>query len=397
MSDLQQVHEAIEAIRKEFETKGKKLDQIDWGKVDKIEADLKKFEDDNAKMVLEAKEAKQREIELKERLEGLEVELVRRSTGEQKDNYKELPEYKAMNELCKRGFSMLGEEIKANLRTDNDTQGGFLVPVELDSVIIKKITEISGVRQVARVRTTTAKTLEMPVRATIPAAVYEGETETGTDSTSTYESESVTTYRQTFSTPVTIDMLNDAAFDMESEILVDASEAFAKGEGLNFVKGDGVKKPAGFTADSRVQAAARASGVASSFDADDVLLLTGDLKTGYNPTYALNRRTLAFIRTLKSTDGVFLWQPGLNGVVVNTLAGFPYVIMEDMPDIATNAFPIAFGDFLRGYTIVDRTGMSVIRDELTLKKKAIIEFTMNRWNTGKVVLPEAIKLLKTTP
>jgi HK97 family phage major capsid protein len=87
--------------------------------------------------------------------------------------------------------------------------------------------------------------------------------------------------------------------------------------------------------------------------------------------------------------------PGLNGPVANSLAGFPYAVANTMADEANNSYSLAFGDFRRGYTIVDRTGMSVVRDEFTLKKKAIVEFTMNRWNTGIVTLPEAIKVTKT--
>ena len=128
--------------------------------------------------------------------------------------------------------------------------------------------------------------------------------------------------------------------------------------------------------------------------AADIILVTGDLKTGYNPAFMFNRRTLAVLRTEVSTTGQFIWQPGINGVVQNTIAGEPYVIANDMPDIASNAFSVVYADFLRGYTIIDRTGMSVIRDELTQKKKAIVEFTMNKWNTGQVTLPEAMTGLK---
>ena len=85
----------------------------------------------------------------------------------------------------------------------------------------------------------------------------------------------------------------------------------------------------------------------------------------------------------------------MNGVVANTINGFPYLIADDMPDIANGSKSIAFGDFLRGYTIVDRTGLSVVRDEYTQKKLAIVEFTLNRWNTGQVTLPEAIKIITT--
>jgi len=72
-------------------------------------------------------------------------------------------------------------------------------------------------------------------------------------------------------------------------------------------------------------------------------------------------------------------------------------VMNDMPDIAANSLSVALADFMRGYTIIDRTGLLVIRDELTRKKNNIIEMTFHRYNHGQVVLPEAFKLLKTKP
>jgi len=314
------------------------------------------------------------------------------SSGDQK-SFKDADDYKAMNAYCKAGERM-GNEQKQLLRTDSDTAGGFLAIIELDTEITRKITEISNIRSVARVRTISSKAIEVPVRDTIMVATYEGEAETNEDSVSTYSNETLNTFRQAVNIPITMDMLMDAEFDMESEIMRDAGEAFAKGEGLNFVTGDGVKKPSGFVSDARVIATARVSETNDTITATDVILLTGDLKAGYNPMYIFNRRTLAFLRTLKATNNEFLWQPGLNGPVANTLNGFDYLIAEDMPDIADAAFPIAFADLQRGYTIVDRTGMSVIRDEFTQKKKAIVEFTINRWNYGQVTLPEAIQLLK---
>lgn len=386
------VKAAVDTLQKQVES-GKP----DPAVMEKVHATLDAHEKSNQTLALSVQNSEKEARDFKDRIDELEGIVARKSVevGQGADAWKGSDEYKTLQGWCQDG--MVDADRKAFLRTDSDIQGGFLVPTEFDNLITKKITEISAVRSVARVRTISSKSLEMAVRATIPVATYEGEAEAGGDSNSTYENETLTTFRQSFTTGITQDMLMDAAFDMESEITTDAQEAFAKGEGTNFVTGDGVKKPAGFTADSRVQAAARDGETASTITATDLLLLTGDLKTGYNPTYTLNRRTLAFLRTLKAGDGNFLWQPGLNGVVASTLAGFPYVIMEDMPDIADNAFPIAFGDFLRGYTIVDRTGMSVIRDEFTQKKKAIIEFTMNRWNYGQVTLPEAIKLLKVIP
>ena len=389
---MQDVMSGVKTLREEFEKKSP-----DFAKIDRIEADLEKQEVKNQELLAQTKTAEKSADELKERLDVLEVELARSGGAGEGKNYKDSPEYKSLEVYVKEGDAAIrySEEHKALLRTDSDTDGGFLVPSEMDSAILKKITEVSNIRSIARVRTVSAKSLEVPTRSSIPAATYEGEAEEGTDDTSKYGNESLTPFRQTVTIPITRDLLMDSSFNMESEIMSDGGESFALGEGNGFVVGTGVKQPEGFTVDSRVVANARESKASGIIGFDDMMEITGDLKTGYNPVYVLNRRTLAFLRTLKGGDGHPLWQPGMNGVVMNTINGFPYLIANAMPDIASNSISVAFGDFARGYTITDRTGMAVIRDEITSKKKAIIEFTLMRWNTGKVVLPEAIKLLKT--
>lgn len=381
---------AVKALRDEFEKKSPNFEKIET-----IEASLEQFEVKNQELLETIKGKEKAEEEFKERMDAIELELARAGGAGQGKNYKDSEEYKSLQIYCSKGMEFLNQEQKATLRTDSDVQGGFLVMAEMDNAITKKIVEVSPIRTIARVRTIGSKSLNVPIRNTIPAATYEGEAETGTDDTSTYQNETLTTFRQTVTVPITQDMLMDSAFDMESEIMSDAGESFALGEGSGFVAGTGFKQPEGFTVNAEVLADARISAVSATIGFDDMMNLTGDLKTGYNPVYVFNRRTLAFLRTLKGGDGHPLWMPGMNGVVMNTINGFPYLIANDMPDIASATIPVAFGDFARGYTIVDRTGMSVVRDEFTAKKQAIIEFTLNRWNTGQVTLAEAIKLLQT--
>jgi len=414
---VEEIMTAVTELRKEVEKKG----MIDQAKVERLNIVLDGYEVKNQQLTLleqnaknletdikeikklreeEAESSNVRSIELKQQIKDMEAEIARgisATAAVNPDAFRDTPEYKSLNLYCKEGERILfQEEHKALLRTDSAVDGGILVPTELDTQITKKIVEIDPIRGIARIRSISGKSMELAIRAKIPVATYEGEADSGDDSASAYESETVTPYRQTHTTPITKDMLMDAAFDMESEIAGDAAEAFAFGEGNGFVVGTGFKQPAGFIIDARTVAGARQGvGLTSGkiFE-DDVILLSGDLKVGYNPTYVMNRRSLAAIRVLKATTGAFLWMPGLSGPVANTLNGFPYVLANSMPDEANSALAVAFGDFRRGYVIVDRTGMSVIRDEVTQKRKAIVEFTMNRWNTGLVVLPEAIKLLK---
>jgi len=389
----QEIKEAVSALREEV----KKV-KPDPEVMEKINKTLDAQEEQNQKMLADIEAFNKREEEWKERLDAMEVELARKGGPGDGKNYKETDEYKALNKFCQYGENI---EEKAVLRTDNDTTGGFLVISEMDNTIVKNITEIDQMRTVCRVRTVSGKTLEVPRRKTNVAAQYEGEAEEGPEDNQTYGLETMTPFRQSVTIPITQDMLMDSSFDMESEIMMDAAEAFAYGEGNGFVAGSGHKQPEGIISNTDLQNAARETEAANAISAEDMILLTGDLKVGYNPVYMLNRRVLAILRTLRAdavsagdASGGFLWQPGLNGPVSNTINGFPYVIMPSMPDINNNAYSVAFGDFRRGYTIIDRTGTSVVRDNLTKKKQAIIEFTIHRWNTGRVILPEAIKLLK---
>lgn len=388
---MAEVMSAVSDLRGEFEKKSPDLE-----KIDKLQGLLDTQEVKNQSLVEDQQKAVKVSEELKERLDTLELELARSGGPGEGVNYKESAEYKALNQLCKIGdHALLDNEIKALLRTDSDVSGGYLAPTEMDSAITKLIEETSNIRSIARVRTIASKSLQVPVRGTIPSATFEGESEAGADSVSSYKNETLTPYRLTHTVPVTKDMLMDGAFDMESEIMLDSAEAFAKGEGTGFVAGTGHKEPEGFIVNAEVVANVRTSSTSATIDPEDIINITGDLKVGYNPVYVFNRTTLAFIRSLKSSTGQFLWQPGMNGPVANTISGFPYLIAPDMQDIASNSLSIAFGDFRRGYTIIDRTGVSIVRDEVTQKKKAIIEFTIHKWVTGQVTVPEAIKLMKT--
>lgn len=385
----EEVMVAVKALRDEVEKSAPNQEVLA-----KTNEFLDKQEELNQKNMQAIADAEQKATDFQERMEKLELELVHGGPSLEK-NYRDTDEYKALNLMVSKGMDFIDAEMKALLRTDNDVSGGYLVTGEMDNVILKQITEISNIRGISRVRTIGSKSLEMPKRTGILVATFEGETESDDDSTSSYGSESVTPFRQSVTVPITKDMLMDSNFNMEAEILSDAAEAFALGEGNFHVSGDGIKKPEGFLVNPTVLADARTSSTSATIDAEDVILLTGDLKVGYNPVYVMNRRTLANLRTKKSTTGAFLWAPGMNGGVANTINGFGYSLANAMPDIASNSLSIAFGDFMRGYTVIDRTGVSVIRDELTKKKQAIVEFTINRWTTGQVTLPEAIKLLKT--
>lgn len=362
---------------------------------EKANAALDKQEELNQKAIGAAAAAKKEVEVLTERADKLEKHMLTLGTQDVKD-IKSSAEYKAFNQFLVDGKTdaITALETKTN-RTDIITEGGALVPVLMFNEIIKRVTEMSPMRQLARVVQIDGKSISLPTRTSLLSATYEGETESSSDSNSNYGAEMFTPYRQAVTVPVTHDQLMNSAFDFEAEIMADVVEAFAKGEGNAFINGDGVKKPEGILANADVVAAARASAAASTISMDDLINLSGDLKVGYDGMYTFNRTTNAFLRTLKGTDGHYLWQLQ-GGGDFNTLNGFNYMIDQELPDIAAGAIPVLFADFAKGYRIVDRTAMMSIRDDYTKKKQAIVEFEFMRWNTGKVQLAEAIKALQVT-
>lgn len=403
-----QLMNVVGQLRELVETKSK--DSADYKeKFERLSIAMEKAEKNQnelvAKMAAEKEEAKNSAIALEKKLDELETKAFRPAgNGEIKEvkseaaqNFENALRMKDKDEakslLKKMEESVLkGDLEKKYLRTDSNVDGGYLCPPEFDKQIAKKIVEINPMRQFSRVVTVGAKSFLMPVRNTLAEATYEGEAEEVGDTNSQYGMIEYTNNRLTASVPVTYEMLNDGHYDIQAEIQNDISTQFAKKENYMFLKGDGVKKPFGLMNDPNI--ASRVSGSATDMNFDAIKMATGDLKTGYNPIFMLNRKTVAYLSTLKNSVGAYLWQNGSTGDgVPSTLVGFPYVRAIDMDDIGADKYPIIFGDFKEGYQIVDRFGMYVIRDDITKAKKALIQYIFHRYNGGRVRLSEAfIKL-----
>jgi HK97 family phage major capsid protein len=204
----------------------------------------------------------------------------------------------------------------------------------------------------------------------------------------------------------TASLLDDAVVDLDQWISGEVEAAFAEQEGAAFVSGDGTSKPKGFLSETQVAESAWAwgkigytlTGVAGDWpasDASDVLIDTiYALKAGYrqNANWVMNRKTQAAIRKMKDGDGNYLWQPPASPGSRAMLMGFSLVEAEDMPDIDEDETPIAFGDFSRGYLVVDRAGVRVLRDPYSAKPYVL--FYITKRVGGGVQDFDAIKLLK---
>lgn len=203
----------------------------------------------------------------------------------------------------------------------------------------------------------------------------------------------------------TSSLLEDAAVDIDTWITSEIEAAFAEQEGSAFVNGDGVNKPSGFLSAPTVDDGSWswgnlgyvATGVDGAFatDPSDGLIDTiYSLKAGYrqNAKFVMNRKTQSTIRKFKDADGNYMWQPPAAAGQQAMLQGFAVIEAEDMPDIASNSTSIAFGDFERGYLIVDRAGVSVLRDPYSAKPYVLF-YTTKRVGGG-IQNFEAIKLMK---
>lgn len=393
--DLREVNLLAADLRKSLEQKDAN-DVIVQGKIANIERELDKFEEKNAKLVAEISQKHKDELDLKEKIDNLEKKLYRLPSSAAQAVEKS-PEFKAFENFIKFGEKYVERNLETKyLRTDINSDGGFLAPAEFVTEMLKKITEISGVRQVSRVRTTTRHSLEIPKRTQLLEAFWVGEGNDIIESQSLYGLETIKVNKLAVYTIATTEMLSDAAFNMEAEISQDIVERFAQKEGQAFIQGNGIEKPEGILFNSDVEEIK--TGVANDITADSLIELTGQLKVGYNPVFMMNRRTLARIRRLKDGQGQYLWMPSMGAGLTDgqpaTILGYPYVSAIDVDDIAPNTSPVIFGDFLRGYNIVDHVDMTMIRDQYTLSTSGKVKFISHRRVGAQVVMPEAIKKLR---
>lgn len=404
MTGFEQYKSANDERLKQIETKGA-ADPVTVEKLAKLDKHLDAFEGFNQRLTEAAKKAEALD-ELKAQFDALETAIKRTSPGT-------APEAKAgrVNEWARavvdaatmgvvnlsqdqqKALKSVADEFKA-LSVSVDTAGGYLAPVELVREIIKGETEISPVRSLARVRATAQKSVDIPKRTGQFAAQWVAEQGARTETNGlAYGVESIPTHEVYALIDISNQMLEDSAFNMEQEISMEAIEQFAVAEGAAFVSGNGVGKPQGFMTAAGI--ATTISGAATTVTADGLLMLKHAIKTAYtrNANFVLNRTTLGSVRKLKDSTGQYLWMPGIAQGKPNTIDGDPYVELPDMPSEVAGSKPVAYGDFRRAYTWIDRISMEMLRDPYTQATAGNVRFILRKRVGGQVVLPEAIRTL----
>ena len=347
--------------------------------------------------------------EHKKVLDQLALKKARPPLGRRGQGTAEAEEHKAAFETYIRrgdeaGFRALEEKA---LSVGSNSDGGYLVPEQTDTEIGRRLSVVSPIRALATVRKVSGSVLKKPFTTTGLASGWVSETAARPQTNAPQLSELSFPTMELYAMPAaTQALLDDAAVDIESWISGEVDIVFAEQEGTAFVSGDGVNKPKGFLAYTAVADSAwswgnlgylptGAAGAFASSGPTDVLVdAVYALKAGHrqNGTFLMNRRTQATLRKFKDADGNYLWRPPVSAGQPASLLGFPISEAEDMPDIAANAFAVAFGDFRAGYLVVDRAGVRVLRDPYSAKPYVL--FYTTRRVGGGVQDFEAIKLVK---
>ena len=298
----------------------------------------------------------------------------------------------------------LGDLQAKALQIGVESDGGFAVPEELDRNIIELLRDSSPMRQVCNQITVGTPDYKRLVNLGGNGAGWVGETDER-PSTNTPKLGNISAFMgEIYANPqATQTSLDDMFFDAEGWLSSEVGRDFSEKEGAAFLLGDGVNKPKGLLAYSLdvKDDATRAFGVLQKLITGTAGIITGDnlidlihsLKAGYraNGTWMMGNLTVAYMRKLKDSEGNYLWRPGLEAGAPSVLLGYGITENEDMPDVAADANAIAFGDFKRAYTVVDRIGTRVLRDPYT--NKPYVGFYTTKRVGGMLVDSQAVKIL----
>jgi len=296
-------------------------------------------------------------------------------------------------------------DVQAALNKGVAEEGGYLAPIEWDRTITDRLVQISPMRSICSVQKLGKAGFSKLFTERGTTSGWVGETDSRPQTATSKFRKLEYTSGEIYANPAaTQQMLDDAEIDLEAWLAREVDTEFALQEGVAFISGDGVNKPTGLL--TYIVGGANAakhpwgaietidSGAADAVTSDSILDLIYGLPGEYtgNARFTMNRTTMGQIRKLKDGQGNYLWQPSAQAGQPSLLSGYPVTEMAGMPDVAAGSTPIMFGDFLRGYLILDRTGVRVLRDPFT--NKPYVHFYTTKRVGGGLLNPDVLKALK---
>jgi HK97 family phage major capsid protein len=300
------------------------------------------------------------------------------------------------------------ERRAAQTVTSTGSAGGFALPEVIERTIARLSVDISPIRGIATVRTVGSPDYKELFDVNGAGFEWVGETDPRNQTNTPDLAEVAPTFGMASAKPqASEESLDDLFFNVEDWLISSAAESIAAGEGAAFISGNGTKKPTGILAGptpvttvdasrsfGTLQYIASGQAAALPTSADVFYDLVYGLRARYraNAQWLTSKAVLSAMRKYKDTTNQYLWQPALTAGQPATFMGFGITEAEDMPAVAANAFPLAFGDFREGYLIADRVGMRITRDEITTP--GFVKFYVRKRVGGKLRNTQAIKLLK---
>ena len=316
------------------------------------------------------------------------------------------PHQKAFNAYLRSGEDdgLRGLELEGkSLSTAVNSDGGYLVDPATSETVKSVLNATASIRSIASVVNVEATSYDVLVDHTDVGTGWATESGTLAESdTPSIDRITIPLHELSALPKASQRLLDDSAFDIEGWLAGRIADKFARAEAAAFINGDGVDKPKGFlthtTVDNDVWTWGNLGYVPTGVDGgvtaeaiiDAVYALGAEYRA--NATFVMNSKTAGVVRKLKDNDGRFLWSDGLAAGQPATLMGYPVLIAEDMPDAATGADAIAFGDFGAGYTVAERPDLRVLRDPFSAKPHVL--FYATKRVGGDVSDFAAIKLLK---
>lgn len=343
------------------------------------------------------------------RMDGLLLKERRPALGQSTARSLDMTEHKqAFHSYVRHGVESNLKTLEAKAWSVSSLpDGGYLVPEELETEIGRRLSVISPIRSIAGIKQVSGSLYKRPFAINGAESGWVGETDPRAETlTPTLEQLEFPTMELYAMPAATATLLDDAATDVDQWIAEEVETAFAEQEGVAFISGDGINKPRGFLDYPTIgeqnwswgNVGYVPTGNSADFSPvdpfDTFIFLTYALRAPYrqNAVWVMNRTVQAFARRFKDADGNYIWQPPTGAGAQASILNHPIVEAEDMPDASPDSMSIAFGDFNRGYLIVDRLGVRVLRDPFS-KKPFVLFYTTKRVGGGMLDY-NAIKLMK---
>jgi len=299
------------------------------------------------------------------------------------------------NAMRTRSGEGLDPVIKNALQIGTDTEGGYLVPDEFERTLIEALDEENIFRKLANVISTSSGDRKIPVVASKGTASWIDEEGAIPESDDSLGQVSIGAYKLGTMIKVSEELLNDSVFNLENYIAREFARRIGNKEEDAFFTGDGSGKPTGILAATGGAQIGVTAASATAITIDEVLDLFYSLKSPYRnkSVFVMNDATIKAIRKLKDGQGQYIWQPSLQAGTPDTILNRPVYTSSYVPTIAASAKSIIFGDF-GYYWVADRQGRVFKRLNELYAATGQVGFVATQRVDGKLILPEAIKVLQ---